>query len=183
MRYVYVILGLIISILLFTGCAQPEEEGDKLLVQTTLYPLYDFVREIGGERVKAELLLPPGVSPHSYEPSPRDMVRIDRSDLLFYLGRSLDPWVDRLLSEKNRTKAVPVSSGIALMETRSANARQKNDSCTGCGDHGDHNHGDHDHEDHDHEDHDHGDDNHEDHNHEDHNHEDHNHEDHNHEDH
>ena len=63
-----------------TSCASPSQVATtgKLKVVTTLFPQFDFVREIAGDKVEVSLLLPPGVEPHSYEPSPRDIV--DRSE-------------------------------------------------------------------------------------------------------
>ncbi|ERP39362.1 metal ABC transporter substrate-binding protein [Chitinivibrio alkaliphilus] len=156
--------GIFVAILLW-GCSPSGDQSNEagLTVQTTLFPLYDFARNIGGERVQVNLLLPPGVSPHSYEPSPRDMVAIDQADLLLYLGRSLDPWVERLLSEQRQEKALAVSTNLSLLDTRSDHSHGDHDHSHGDHDHShgdhDHSHGDHDHShgdhDHSHGDHDH----------------------------
>ena len=59
---------------------EPAPGEKKLLVVTTLFPLYDFVRTVGGDRVEARLLLPPGVEPHNFEPRPEDVVLLDKAD-------------------------------------------------------------------------------------------------------
>ncbi|WP_321329734.1 metal ABC transporter solute-binding protein, Zn/Mn family [uncultured Ilyobacter sp.] len=70
--------------------------GENIKVIATIFPNYDFARNIGKEKAKVTLLLPPGVEAHSYEPTPRDMVRITTSDILLYTGEDMEPWVHRL---------------------------------------------------------------------------------------
>lgn len=75
----------------------------KIQVITTIFPPYDFVRQIGGDYVEAEMLLKPGMEAHSYEPTPRDIIRITESDLFLYAGGESDVWVEELL-EGNDTR-------------------------------------------------------------------------------
>ena len=70
--------------------------GEKIKVIATIFPNYDFARNIGKEMAEVTLLLPPGVEAHSYEPTPRDMVRITTSDILLYTGEDMEPWVHRM---------------------------------------------------------------------------------------
>ena len=58
----------------------------KILVITTLFPLYDMARNIGGDKAEVSLLLPPGVEPHSFEPQPDDVVQ-NRQSRCFFLHR------------------------------------------------------------------------------------------------
>ena len=60
-----------------TGAAEKTDE--KLSVVTTIFPQYDFVREIAGEEVELKMLLKPGEETHSYEPTPQDMIAIENS--------------------------------------------------------------------------------------------------------
>lgn len=69
----------------------------KVQVITTIFPPFDFVRRIGGEYVEVNMLLKPGMEAHSYEPSPRDIIRITESDLFLYAGGESDVWVEELL--------------------------------------------------------------------------------------
>lgn len=85
--------------MLFCGCAAetPEVNKEKLSVITTIFAPYDFVRQIGGDRVSVKMLLNPGADAHSYEPSPKDIVRISDCDLFIYTGGENDEWVNGLL--------------------------------------------------------------------------------------
>jgi len=90
---------------------------EKLQVVATLFPLYDFARTVGGDRVQVTLLLPPGVESHSYEPRPEDMARIARSDLFLFTNRFMEPWAGKLVQGAGNPHLVVVdaSSGIRLM--------------------------------------------------------------------
>ncbi|WP_244084507.1 metal ABC transporter solute-binding protein, Zn/Mn family [Desulforhabdus sp. TSK] len=92
--------------------------GAPLRVVTTLFPLYDWARVIGGDRADVSLLLPPGVEPHSFEPTPRDITAINKADLFIYTGAFMEPWVQdilRGLDHEKKLLAVDTSQGIELM--------------------------------------------------------------------
>lgn len=86
---------LIFSLILF-GCVNTEtvsKESDKnnketLTVYTTIYPLEDFTKKIGGDFVQVKSIYPPNVDAHSFEPSTKDMLNLASSDLFIYLYRS-----------------------------------------------------------------------------------------------
>ncbi len=65
---------------------------------TTIFPLADFVKNVAGDKVEVVTLLRPGDSPHTYEPSSRDMKAIARATLLVVNGAGLDFWVEKLKS-------------------------------------------------------------------------------------
>ena len=65
---------------------------------TTIFPPYDFVREIAGDCVDLKMLLKPGEESHSYEPTPQDMIAIENSDVFIYVGGENDVWVEDILS-------------------------------------------------------------------------------------
>jgi zinc transport system substrate-binding protein len=95
-----------------------EVNGNKISVVTTLFPLYDFAREIGGDKVQVSLLLPPGVEAHAFEPKPSDIVMINESDLFVYTGKFMEPWIEDIIkgiTNKN-VKVIDSSVGIELME-------------------------------------------------------------------
>lgn len=73
-------------------------DSEKVHVVTTIFPPYDFVREIAGDNVELRMLLKPGEESHSYEPTPQDMIAIQESDLFIYTGGENDVWVEEILS-------------------------------------------------------------------------------------
>ena len=84
-----------------TACNRVDKSAAKgqhrILVITTLFPLYDMARNIGGDKAEVSLLLPPGVEPHSFEPKPDDVVRIDKADVFIYTGKFMEPWAEDII--------------------------------------------------------------------------------------
>ena len=84
-----------------TSCKRVDKSADqgqhKILVITTLFPLYDMARNIGGDKAGVSLLLPPGVEPHSFEPKPDDVVKIDKADVFIYTGKFMEPWAEDII--------------------------------------------------------------------------------------
>ena len=69
---IYLILGLCAC-----GEAPAESGGEGLNIVCTVFPAYDFAREIAGEKANVVLLVPPGSEAHSFEPTPQDIIRIE----------------------------------------------------------------------------------------------------------
>src|SRR5574341_754052 len=99
-------------ILLGTACQRQERVPamNKLTVVTTLFPLYDFVKNVGREKVEVSLLLPPGVEPHSFEPKPDDVVRVSKADVFIYTNKFMEPWAEDILRGVGRTELLVVDS-------------------------------------------------------------------------
>jgi zinc transport system substrate-binding protein len=97
-------------------------DSSRLKVITTLFPLYDFARNVAGDKARVTLLLPPGMEPHSFEPKPGDMLKVMSADLLVYSGKSMEPWVEGILKgvENKNLLIVDSSTGINLVEQREA---------------------------------------------------------------
>lgn len=92
--------------LMLCGCtAQPEKPHDetKLQIVCTSFPAYDFAREIAGDRAELTLLIKPGSEVHSYEPTPKDMIRIQESDLFICNGGESEQWAETLITPKLNT--------------------------------------------------------------------------------
>jgi len=87
-------------------------------VLTTLFPLYDFTKNIAGDKVSVTLLLPPGVEAHSFEPKAGDMLRVNGADLFIFTGKSMEPWADGMLKgvDNKGLLVVDASTGITLMQ-------------------------------------------------------------------
>ncbi|MBE3586810.1 metal ABC transporter substrate-binding protein [Desulfofundulus thermocisternus] len=91
--------------------------GEKIAVVTTIYPLYDFARQVGGERVEVTRLLPAGAEPHTWEPTPKDMAALARARVFIYNGAGMEPWVQRQLGllEEKGVRVVEASRGLDLI--------------------------------------------------------------------
>jgi len=104
-----------------SSCGKKKEEqpaAKKLIVVTTLFPLYDFVKNIGGDYIDVSLLLPPGVESHGFEPKPEDIVKINKAGIFIYTGKYMEPWADKILKSIDNKGLVVVdsSSDIKLIK-------------------------------------------------------------------
>lgn len=100
------IAALLCLCLILCGCtAQPEKPHDetKLQIVCTSFPAYDFAREIAGDRAELTLLIKPGSEVHSYEPTPKDMIRIQESDLFICNGGESEQWAKTLVTPELNT--------------------------------------------------------------------------------
>jgi zinc transport system substrate-binding protein len=91
--------------------------ADKIPVTASILPLGDFCEQIGGDRVTVQVLIPPGASPHVFEPSPLAVAQAMESRVLVYVGAGLDPWVARLIRYRNAKNFMTVMAvqGIPLL--------------------------------------------------------------------
>ena len=89
----------LLCVVLLCGCAGITNTKDtgKPTVVTTIFPLYDFARAIGGDNTHVKMLIKPGSEVHSYDPLPSDMSSVYNSDLFLYIGGESDTWVNTLL--------------------------------------------------------------------------------------
>lgn len=72
-----------------------EQDKGQLTVYTTVYPLTYFVERIGGEYVNVSSIYPPGANEHHFEPTQKDMMKLADSDLFFYIGLNLEPFIEK----------------------------------------------------------------------------------------
>ncbi len=80
------------------GCARPPAARERMVVVASFYPLWEFARQVASGRAEVVMLVPPGVAPHDYEPTPRDVVRLRSARVVVVNGRGLEPWAHRLLA-------------------------------------------------------------------------------------
>ena len=99
-RFVLILL----AILLLSGCGPLQEKTEKIQIVATIFPLYDFAREIAGEDAEVKMLLKPGAEVHSYEPTPQDIIAIQNCDVFLYIGGESDEWVRNVLSSVDTSR-------------------------------------------------------------------------------
>lgn len=94
-------LIIILSSFVIASCNKVSTEDDvdngKIKIVATIFPYYDFARNIAGDKADVKMLLSPGNEPHSYDPSPSDIVSIENCDIFIYNGGESDEWVEGVL--------------------------------------------------------------------------------------
>lgn len=120
-RFLFCILifGILFS---FASCSKSTStaaENDKINIVVTTFPCYDFVRAATKDldNINIKMLIKPGAEIHSYDPTPQDLIAIQKSDLFVYNGGESDKWVFELLeSMENRPKSVKLVDSVILLE-------------------------------------------------------------------
>ena len=98
---ILMLMAIVLSLALLSACAPTAavEEGDGLSIVSTIFPSYDFARQItAGTDARVTLLLQPGEEVHSFDPTSQDIIRIQNADLFLYVGGENDVWVDGVLT-------------------------------------------------------------------------------------
>lgn len=92
-------------------------DADRLTVVASVFPLYDFAREVAGSAADVHILLPPGVDPHSWEPKPSDIVKLSRADVFLYISEKMEPWAGTFAKSirKNDTITVEILDSLGLV--------------------------------------------------------------------
>ena len=109
---------LVFSTAMFCGCQnqnKTENAGGKLKIVTTIFPAYDFAKNIFGETAEVTMLLKPGMESHSYDPSAKDVVKIDECDLFIYNGGESDAWVENILKSTENVKALKMVDAVEVL--------------------------------------------------------------------
>ncbi|MBR3791977.1 MAG: zinc ABC transporter substrate-binding protein [Clostridia bacterium] len=99
------ILILIISVFLLCSCSLNQSVNDekKIKITATIFPQYDFSRQIAGDLASVSMLLPAGAESHTFEPTPKDIVEIENSDIFIYTGGESDMWIKDILNDISNT--------------------------------------------------------------------------------
>jgi zinc transport system substrate-binding protein len=115
-RYSKKIASLII-VLFIICCHSPGRASQKLQVVTSIFPLQEFARVVGKERVNVEIILPPGTEPHTWRPRPADIVNLSKADIFIYIGSGMEPWVEDLLKgvQNDSLLIIEASEGLDLI--------------------------------------------------------------------
>lgn len=88
----------------------------KPAIVTTIYPLYDFTKQVVGDKADVVLLVPAGAEPHDWEPAPADMIKIKNAKLFIYNGAGMEAWIDKLQSSiLNGKKVVKASDYVTVL--------------------------------------------------------------------
>ncbi len=113
-------ISLVISLALVLSCMLPAAvaEEKKINVVTTIFPIYDWTREVVGENdhVQITLLLDSGVDLHSYQPTAADIMKIATCDVFIYVGGESDEWVKDALKEAVNPNMIVINLVEAMGE-------------------------------------------------------------------
>jgi zinc transport system substrate-binding protein len=94
------------------GIVSGATPASKIRIVASFYPIYEFAKQVGGNKVEVSTLIPVGVEPHDYEPTVQQILTAQSSDILVYNGAGLEPWIKKI----NAKFAVDTSQGLQLLQ-------------------------------------------------------------------
>ena len=109
-------IGLMLSIL---ACAPEEEANGRVGVVVTILPQAEFAERVGGEKVEVTVMVPPGASPHTYEPSPVQMAALAEAEIYAKVGSGVEfeiVWMDKLIATNKVIVVVDCAEGVEFRE-------------------------------------------------------------------
>lgn len=107
---IFIIPLLLFFILNIAACnpLNSDQNEDKLKIVTTIFPQYDFARQIGGDKISLQMLVTPGGESHSYEPTPRDIISVNGCDIFICSGGESDVWSNIILKSVNTENKIVI---------------------------------------------------------------------------
>jgi len=113
------VIILLLAIFVFWRLEAPQNSsGIHGTVTTSFYPIYEFTSRVAGSDISVINISGNNVSPHDYEPSAQDIIRIEKSCLLIFNGAGLDPWAERLTHdlEEKGVSVLELASHVTLLD-------------------------------------------------------------------
>ncbi len=127
------IMAIVMGLMLFSGCGKQDDKGKtgkvtqntndnngnkKLSVCASFYAMYDLTKKVGGDKINLVNLVPSGVEPHDWEPTPKDIANLEKADLLICNGTGMEGWLDKISGSLDNDKLVIVdtSKDIKLLD-------------------------------------------------------------------
>ncbi len=131
-RYLFISIAtllMVVFVLPFASCSESDGNGRPGVVVTIL-PQKEFVRQVARDKVDITVMVQPGASPHTYEPTPSQMMAVAQADVYLKVGSGVEfelAWMDKLISQNRDMLVVDCSDGIHLIEI-SANHEHEEES-------------------------------------------------------
>ena len=114
-----VIIPLVISGILYSEESKQAvqyAEATEVIALASFYPLYEFTKEVGGDKVDVSLLVPQGIEPHDWEPTINDVQRISEADLIIINGVGFESWIHDIEEINPDVSIIDSSKGIEIIE-------------------------------------------------------------------
>lgn len=119
MRKWFLLLVCVFSLLAvrMSSAGQGPFSAEKLNVVVSIYPLKDMVQQVGGDRIHVDFMVPPGATPHTFEPKPSDMIRIQGARMFVIIGAGLEFWAEKAIKSAGGKglKVLVLSEGLPLI--------------------------------------------------------------------
>ena len=124
-----ILIIVMISLILAFKPTTIKKDESKIQIVATLFPQYDFAKQIVGDKAEVTLLVGAGVETHNFEPTAQDMVTmLDSTDIFLYTGTFLEPWTEDIVEtlEESNCKIANIAENIELIKIEDFEKRHIN---------------------------------------------------------
>lgn len=122
MKKIVMLSTILLSLGMLSGCTDKNQsekasKDDKLQIMTSFYPMYDFTKNIVGDEGNVELMVPAGTEAHDYEPSAKDLKKLQDADIFVYNNENMETWVPSMKEtlEKGNVTAIKATENMVLL--------------------------------------------------------------------
>jgi len=130
------------SIISACQLAEDDDKSEgKLKVVATIFPIYDFARNIGGDKIKVTMLLPPATDAHNYELKPEDIVKVSKTDIFLFTNFEMEQWAYKIIKsagENTNVMAIETGNGAFLLPLSDEEGHHVHSGNTGHDEHNGH---------------------------------------------
>lgn len=131
MKDILKIASLLLLLVGISACGkqEAEKEDGKLEIVTSFYPMYDFTKNVAKDKANVSMLIDGGVESHDYEPSAKDMAKIQNADVFVYNSNEMETWVETVLEniDTSKVKVIEASKGIELLKGSESHEEEDHD--------------------------------------------------------
>jgi zinc transport system substrate-binding protein len=115
-RIYLIIVIIILGILSLFTLRKTYEEFAVPKVAVTIYPFYDIVKEVVGDKFEVILIVPPGAEPHNFELKPQDILKLRETKIIFSHGLIIDDWTKNLTQNLKSIKVISLYQNVDLID-------------------------------------------------------------------
>ena len=120
-RNAKIVVALVVTLLVILGVVvgvSKRNSVEKIAVVATNFPAYDFVRAVADDKAEVKMLVKPGAETHDFEPSPGDIIDIQKSKLFVYTGGESDEWIEDVLDDidAGKVKMLKMMDAVKVVE-------------------------------------------------------------------
>ena len=128
-RFALLSFGMLVLFSVVAACGRSPgvdaARSGRLEIIATTTIVGDVVKQVAGDALEVEVLLPPGIDPHGFQPTPQDVVRIAEADVIFANGAGLEEFLEPMLKNAGgNAEVVYVSEGISLLEAEEVHGHE-----------------------------------------------------------
>jgi zinc transport system substrate-binding protein len=115
----FILFMLLVLVFLVISCQGTNQADDKIGVVVSIEPQADFAAAVGGGKLVVTVMVPPGADPHTYEPTPSQLVKVSRAKMYAKVGSGVEfelAWMDKISQQNEKMLIVDCSKGVQIME-------------------------------------------------------------------